>query len=86
MLRFVINCQFTVSLLDELYTFFCSFSEKGLNEQKRLKTAKKVVRPAFSCAQQPKAGQNTQQLDHPDCIDSSNPKKYNLSLYLFLVY
>ena len=30
------------------------------NEQKRLKTAKNVFRPAFECAQQPKAGRNTQ--------------------------
>ena len=43
---------------------FVDFSLKSLkkvwNEQKRLKTAEKVVRPAFGCAQHPKAGRNTQ--------------------------
>ena len=34
----------------------------GQNTQKRLKMAKKVFRPAFGCAQHPKAGRNTQQL------------------------
>ena len=32
------------------------------NEQKRLKTDEKRFRPAFGCAQHPKAGRNTQQI------------------------
>ena len=38
------------------FQWFCTW-----NHWKRLKTAKKVVRPAFRCMQHPKTGQNTQQ-------------------------
>ena len=54
------------------WTFFVDFSheitEKGLKSTKMLENGwKKVVRPAFGCAQHPKAGQNTQHTGHLNC-------------------
>ena len=39
---------------------FSNNQESDINQQKSLKSAKKVLSPAFGCVQQPKAGQNKQ--------------------------
>ena len=73
-------------------TFFVDFSreitEKVLKEQKRLKTAEKVVRPAFGCAQHPKAGQNTQQLwfDLDEYVYHTQTQCGNVEIIYFTIH
>ena len=45
------------------FDFRCEITERGLNWTKKVENGwKKIVQPAFGCAQHPKAGRNTQQL------------------------
>ena len=47
------------------FDFRCEITERGLNWTKKVENGwKKIVQPAFGCAQHPKAGRNTQQTSY----------------------
>ena len=60
-----------VVVLNVFLDFRRKFIEKHL---KRRKKAEKLFRPAFGCAQHPKAGQNTQQIVASALSKSTWPK------------
>ena len=78
------TCFFQFLSTPQSWLTYKSWSTPWGGTQKRLKTAKKIVRPALGCAQHPKASQNTQHICKKDLKTFHEWLQFVIFLQLYL--